>query len=74
MTTSGPDLTQLGVSGIIVALLLVAVKVLWGKYQEALTQNRADQEQVLPALQSMTLAMTEFVRVANRLADRERGA
>lgn len=70
---NSPDLTQLGVSGIIVALLLIAVKVLWDKYQDALAQNRQDQEAVLPALQSATAAMTEFVKIANRLADRERG-
>ncbi len=67
------DLTQLGVSGVVAVLLLIAVKVLWDKYQESLRQNREDREAVLPALQSMTTAMTEFVRVANRLADRERG-
>lgn len=73
MTSPGPDLTQLGVSGIIVALLLIAVKVVWDKYQDSLRQNREDIEQVLPALQSATSAMTEFARIANRLADRERG-
>lgn len=73
MTLNGVDFTQLGVSGVVAVLLIVAVKVLWDKYQEALAQNREDQEAVLPALQSMTVAMTEFVRVANRMADRERG-
>lgn len=65
--------TQLGVAGIIVVLLLIAVRVIWEKYQEALQQNRDDQEQVLPALQSATSAMVEFARIANRMADRERG-
>ncbi len=70
---TGVDFTQLGVSGITVALLLFAVKVLWGKYQAALEQNRADIERVLPALLAATTAMTEVARVANRMADRERG-
>lgn len=71
--TGAVDLTQLGVSGTIVALLLIAVKVLWGKYQTALEQGRADIERVLPALLAATTAMTEVAQVANRMADRERG-
>ena len=68
----GIDLTQLGVSGVIVALLIVAVIALWSKYQDALERNHADQAQTLPALLAASTAMTEVTRLANRLEERER--
>jgi hypothetical protein len=68
----GVDFTQLGVAGIVAVLLLGALAVVWGKYQGALEQNRADQAQILPALIAASSAMTEVTRLANRLEDRER--
>ncbi len=70
---NAPDLTQLGVSGIIVTFMGIVIVVIWGKYQESIKQNRADIEQVIPALLAATQAMTEVAQVANRMADRERG-
>lgn len=62
----GINVTQLGVSGVVVVLLLIALKVVWDKYQGVLEERGA----VLLALQRATDAMADFARTAAVLLDR----
>lgn len=72
---NGLDVTQLGVAGVVVAILLAFLKVLWEDNKALRRQAREDQERVLPALAEASNAMAEFARVAELLRDdaRSRG-
>lgn len=61
------SLTQLGVSGIVVALLIVGIKVVWDKYQSALAAKDAITAAVLPVLQQANSALAEAAKATERL-------
>lgn len=62
-----PSLAQLGISGIVVALLLVAIKIVWDKYQAALAAKDAITAAVLPVLQQANAALAEAAKATERL-------
>lgn len=64
------DFTQLGVSGVIVAMLLIAVKVLWTDNKELREQARADQQTVLPVLTAASTAIEASQQLSQQLIDR----
>lgn len=67
-------LTQLGVSGVVVIILLAFIKVLWEKYQAVLKQNHDDQAAMLPTLRDATnvlqKALEESIRT-RAIAERQ---
>lgn len=71
----GLDLTQLGVSGTLVAILLADRMALWKDNRELRKQMREDQAAMLPALtkssEALQAALEESVR-SRALAERER--
>lgn len=66
--------TQLGVSGVVVVILLGFIKVLWERYQAVLKQLHDDQAQMLPVLEetkdALRAALEESIRTRT-LAERE---
>ena len=69
------SLTQLGVSGVIVAILLVILKVVWGELQKVRVEqredqraNREDQRAMLPALTEATAAISGAVKAIDHVS------
>lgn len=63
-----PDPTvQLGVSGVIVALCLIAIKVLWSALQTERAKRDGDQQAMLPALTQATAAVSASVLAIDRV-------
>lgn len=74
MTGSGLNFTQLGIGGVVAALLAVAVVVLWKDNKALRKQAYEDQQRMLPALTQASAAITqatntmaEFAREATLL-------
>lgn len=69
------DVTQLGVSGVIVAILLTDRMILWKDNRELRAQMRQDQALAIPALEksaeALRAVLEEGIR-ARAIADRER--
>jgi hypothetical protein len=62
-----PSVAQLGVSGVIVALLIIAIKVVWTKYQDALAAKDAITATVLPLLQQTQAAVEASTLAIDRV-------
>lgn len=65
--------TQLGVAGVIVALLSIGIVTLWKALQAERAARNADQAAILPALTQSTAAVASAVLAIDRitvLADR----
>lgn len=71
--SGGLDLTQLGVAGTLVTVLMADRFLIWTKYQAALKLVQDNQDKAWPALIAATQAMSEVAKVSNRLENRERG-
>lgn len=69
MTDAG-QVTQLGVSGVIVVILLYIVKELWSDNRALRKQNHDDLSAVVPVLTAVSGQLTEFIRIATRLLER----
>lgn len=61
------NLASYGGLGVLVAVLLTAVKVMWGEIQELRKQAREDQERVLPVLTAALSAIEASKQASQQL-------
>lgn len=60
-------ITQLGVSGVVVVILIVIVRTLWQDVQQLRKESREDQAEILPALTQATAALAQAALAIDRV-------